>query len=45
MGPEEDDLPSKCRVTDAASNFPQNSSKEPAFKTIQSKGSPETYSL
>jgi hypothetical protein len=41
MGPEEIDLSSKCRITDAAAFFRRTDT----FKTIQIKGSPETYSM
>jgi hypothetical protein len=45
MGSEEVDLLSKCRVTDATNNYPQNSSEELLSKIIQIMGSPETYSM
>jgi hypothetical protein len=37
MESEEDNLLSMCRVTDAASDCPQNSSEQPMPKTIQTK--------
>jgi hypothetical protein len=39
MKSEEDDLPSKCSLIDAAYDYPQNSSEEPTSKTIQITGS------
>jgi hypothetical protein len=41
---KEVDHQSKCTVTDAARDSPQNSSEQPTSKPIEITGSPETYS-
>jgi hypothetical protein len=43
MEPKEVDLRSKCRVTGATYDCPQNSSEKCTSKTVQIIGSPETY--
>jgi hypothetical protein len=45
MESDQDDLPSECKVTDAANKCPQNSSEGPICKTTQTTGGPETYSM
>jgi hypothetical protein len=42
MGFEKADLPSKCRVIDAANDCPKTSMEEPTSNTIQIIGSPAT---